>query len=234
MDAIPAYKISLWLEAPLGGFALPARQTSRAVPEIVASAPDAALVDGTLGGNERAFRFLVERYQAHIVRTVTGMLGPSSDVDDTVQEVFVRFHSALGSFRGQSSIKTFLTRIAINRSLDVIRSRKRRMFVSWDSEETETIASDLPSPEMAAIHTDERARLRRAINTLSPRHKAVVVLRLIDGLSTSETADILQVPYGTVLSRLKRALGRLKETIRELPSDNANSIIVENNLNSSV
>ncbi|GMQ82106.1 MAG: hypothetical protein BMS9Abin05_1548 [Rhodothermia bacterium] len=215
MIAVPAYEISVWLEAPLGGFALPAEQTPETAPAIHASASDAALVDGTLGGNERAFRYLVERYQAHIVRTVTGMLGQSSDVDDTVQEVFVRFHFALASFQGQSSIKTFLTRIAINRSLDVIRSRKRRFLVSWNSEQTENVESELPSPETLAIRTDEMVRLRKAINTLSPRHKAVVVLRLIDGLSTTETADVLQIPYGTVLSRLKRALDRLRETVGE-------------------
>ena len=230
MIAIPAYKISLWLEVPLGGFALPAEQTSEAPAAIRASASDAALIDGTLGGHERAFRYLVERYQAHIVRTVTGMLGQSSDVDDTVQEVFVRFHSALASFRGQSSIKTFLTRIAINRCLDVIRSRKRRFLVPWDSKQTENIESELPTPETLAIRTDEMVRLRKAINTLSPRHKAVVVLRLIDGLSTTETADVLQVPYGTVLSRLKRALARLRETIGESSRNAPESITVEDEL----
>ncbi|MCZ6758348.1 MAG: RNA polymerase sigma factor [Bacteroidetes bacterium] len=231
MISAPAYKVSLWLEVPVGSLAMPAEKAHEALPALDAVSADATLVDAALGGNERAFRYLVERYQAHIVRTVTGMLGQSSDIDDTVQEVFVRFHTALASFRGDSSIKTFLTRIAINRSLDVLRSRKRRFFAPWDAEQAEKVESGSPTPETLAIRSDEMVRLRSAINTLSPRHKAVVVLRLIDGLSTRETADVLRIPYGTVLSRLKRALVGLRETIGDSSRMGSRRIAVEDAMN---
>jgi RNA polymerase sigma-70 factor (ECF subfamily) len=213
MTTAPAYRLSAWLDVPLGRLVFPAQRAFEATGTIHAQASDTALIDGTLNGNEQAFRILVERYQPQIVRTVTGMLGQSDDVDDTVQEVFIRFHAALPTFRRQASVKTYLTRIAINRSLDVLRSRKRRFFVPWESETVPDRQSDDPDPERQAIQSDERRQLRAAINSLSSRHRAVVVLRLIDGLSTSETAEVLDVPYGTVLSRLKRALTNLKEEL---------------------
>lgn len=211
--------MTLWLEAPLGRLILPVERTYEVRRSVTLDSPDAVLIDATLDGGEQAFRILVERYQSQIVRTVTGMLGQTDDVDDTVQEVFIRFHAALATFRGQSSVKTYLTRIAINRSLDVLRSRRRRFFVPWEAEQTEDVASELPKPDEVAMRADEHRQLRSAINTLSPRHKAVVVLRLIDGLSTKETADVLKVPYGTVLSRLKRALTNLKETLEDSLSE---------------
>jgi len=213
MMTAPAYRLTTWLEAPLGRLVWPVQRSYDVREGISQTATDAALIDGTLHGNERAFRILVERYQPQIVRTVTGMLGPSEDVDDTVQEVFIRFHASLSSFRRQASVKTFLTRIAINRSLDVLRSRRRRFFVPWETENVPERESEDPDPETLAIRSDERHRLRTAINNLSARHRAVVVLRLIDGLSTSEAAEVLEVPYGTVLSRLKRALTNLKEEL---------------------
>lgn len=172
---------------------------------------DVVLIGETMGGSERAFRILVERYQDSIVHTVTGMLGETQEVDDTVQEVFIRFHAALSTFRAEASVKTFLTRIAINRSLDILRRRKRRYLVSWDKEVSGDIESPDANPDESVIESEERLRLRRMVDRLSPRHRAVVVLRIIDGLSTKETAEVLAIPYGTVLSRLKRALTKLKE-----------------------
>ncbi len=214
MIAAPTNRTTLfWLDLPLARLVLPVERMHDLRRSVSLDSPDSVLIDGTLRGNERAFRVLVERYQTQIVRTVTGMLGQTADVDDTVQEVFIRFHTALPRFRGQSSVKTYLTRIAINRSLDVLRSRRRRLFVSWEAEQTQDVASELPKPDDVAVQADEHRQLRSAINTLSTRHKAVVVLRLIDGLTTQETAEVLEVPYGTVLSRLKRALAKLKETL---------------------
>ncbi len=81
----------------------------------------------------------------------------------------------------------------------------------WEHEAAEEVDAQTDEPDQAIIEDEERLRLRKAVDRLSPKHRAVVVLRLIDGLSTAETADILHVPYGTVLSRLKRGLSKLKE-----------------------
>ena len=174
---------------------------------------DEDLVARARQGDRGAFRVLVERYEDEIGATVAAMLGPSAEVDDVAQEVFIRFYQTLDRFRGEASVKTYLKRIAINRALDVLRRRKRNLarFFSRDD------AAPPPEPVVdaaGAIDARERQRLvQRAIQTLPPKHRAVVLLRMIDGYSTEETAELLGVPYGTVLSRLSRALATLKTTL---------------------
>jgi RNA polymerase sigma-70 factor (ECF subfamily) len=161
-------------------------------------------------GDHGAFRIIVERYQSEVSRTVVGMLGSSQQVDDVAQEVFIQLFRSLDRFRGESSVSTYLKRIAINRSLDALRQRKRltSRFLSRDGDETlpEPVADD-DSP----IERRERNEaVHRAIQALPEKHRAVAVLRLIDECSTEETAKILDLPYGTVLSRLSRAQKKLQ------------------------
>ncbi len=137
MITAPAYRLSFWLEAPIGRLVWPVQRSDTRSVDVSFTSTDSVLIDGILNGNERAFRILVERYQSEIVRTVTGMLGQSDEVNDVVQEVFIRFHAALRSFRREASAKTFLTRIAINRSLDVLRSRRRHFFIPWQADQTQ-------------------------------------------------------------------------------------------------
>lgn len=145
------------------------------------------------------------------------MLGPGAEADDVGQEVFVRLYRALDRFRGDASLGTFLTRIAINQSLTAIerRKRNRRRFVRSDD-----VAGTAAEPSVDAAETIEsRSRadlVRRAIRTLSSDHRAVVVLRMIEGYSTRETAEILDLPTGTVTSRLSRALDRLEAELAPL------------------
>jgi RNA polymerase sigma-70 factor (ECF subfamily) len=180
---------------------------------VSASSRDEDLIEAILDGNDGAFRCLVERYQAHVTRTVTGMLGKNQEVDDCVQDVFIRLYGSLGKYRGEAQIKTYVTRIAVNRSLDLLRKRQRSFFVPWETKEVEEVESHAPGPIDNLLTADRQKQLRKALDKLAPKHRAVIVLRLIDGMSTSDTADVLGVPYGTVLSRLKRALGRLKHEL---------------------
>ena len=184
-------------------------------PYPVPHAPtDADLVARAAAGDERAFRDLVDRHGPAISGTVTRMLGRGPDVDDVVQETFVRFHGALGRFRGDASLSTYLTRIAINESNRLLTRRQRRLGRSAP-------ADDAPEP-VAPGHADDWATtetVRRALDGLSPKHRAVVVLRLIEGRSTRETAQALGVPEGTVLSRLSRALSQLEADLRSVLGD---------------
>jgi len=178
------------------------------------SPPDEDLVAQARQGNHHAFRLLVERHEDAIAATVTAMLGPTAEVDDVVQEVFIRFYQTLDRFQGKAALSTYLKRIAINRSLDALRRRKRLLgrFFSRDDE-----TRHLPDPAAEndeSLEAQERARLvHQAIQDLPPKHRAVVVLRLIEGYSTEETAALLDIPYGTVLSRLSRAHDKLKERL---------------------
>ncbi|MEZ4700223.1 MAG: sigma-70 family RNA polymerase sigma factor [Rhodothermales bacterium] len=185
-----------------------------------ADVPEQELIDRLRAGDRRAFRDLIGRHQDHVTFTVVSMIGRTEEVDDVVQDVFVRFYESLDRYRGDASLTTYLKRIAVNRSLDALRRRKRWQlrFTSRDDERhplPEPVSEDARGIE----HTERAALVHRAIATLPDKHKAVVVLRLLEGYSTEETADMLQIAYGTVLSRLSRATSTLKHALQGLLHD---------------
>lgn len=193
-----------------------AREAELGTRRQLQAAEDSALVAAAADGDRRAFRELMDRYIDDVSRTVAGMLGAGQEVDDIVQDAFIRLHRALPTFRGDASVKTYVTRIAINRSLDEIRARKRRHWLRpWEEVDgQDELAGDLHASDGAEMSDRDRL-LRQAIDTLPAAQRAVVVLRMIEEYSTEETADILGIAYGTVLSRLKRGLDKLKETLSD-------------------
>lgn len=173
---------------------------------------DGALIERARRGEDRAFQALVERYEGRVAATVIGMLGPGPEAEDIGQETFIRFYRSMERYRGDAALGTYLTRIAINLSLTALKRHKfkRRLFVA--SENTEHLqavssGSDVHETLESRLQID---RVRRAIDALEPRQRAVVVVRMIDGYSTREAAEILGVPNGTVMSRLSRAMTRLE------------------------
>lgn len=172
-------------------------------------------------GDRQAFRWLVEANEDGITATVTAMLGPTGEVDDVVQDVFITFYETLDRFRGEAAVSTYLKRIAINRSLDALRRRKRSRARFWSrDDETNTLAEPIEEETTDDIEERERERVvHEAIQALPPKHRAVVVLRLIEGYSTEETAQMLDIAYGTVLSRLSRAHDKLKTLLTPYVQD---------------
>lgn len=165
-------------------------------------------------GDRQAFRYVVDQYQDTLAGTVVAMLGPSAEVDDVVQDTFIRFYQSIHRVNDDVNMMAYLKRIAINRSLDVLRRRKRMLarFISKDDDTTSF--TEPAAPDEASPESHERVALvHRAIQTLPPKHRAVLVLRMIEGYSTEETADLLDLPYGTVLSRLSRAQKKLKKVL---------------------
>lgn len=176
--------------------------------------PDDELVARARKGDVAAFRLLVERYEGRVFTTVVGMLGRGDEVDDVAQETFIRFYETLERFRGEASVGTYLTRIAMNLSLNAIKHRKRwtARFLSTEfiiGTRHEAAVDSIPGAEQS----EQRERIRKAVDTLEPKLRAVVVLRMVDEYSTRETADILGVPLGTVLSRLSRAQAKLRRVL---------------------
>jgi len=185
------------------------------------TATDAELIARARSGDDGAFAVLVDRYERAVAATVIGMLGAGDDADDVGQETFIRFHRALGSFRGESSLKTYLVHIAMNLSLNALKRRRRSVlrFVSRDSESDDgDPLVDLPEPRVGPegdVDTKELQLLvRAAVRRLGEKHRAVVVLRMFHEYSTKEAAEILGVPEGTVLSRLSRAMKELESLLR--------------------
>ena len=175
---------------------------------------DGELLQRVRKGDHFAFKTLVEKYQRRVAATVYGILGNSPDVDDIGQETFIRFYQNLNVFRGDSGIGTYLTRIAINLSLNELRRRKRKKQKNFSEGDPglERISDGNPGPEK----TDEKKIIHTALGKLKPDDRTVIVLRILNGYTTEETADILRLPVGTVLSRLARAQQKLKKLITPL------------------
>lgn len=172
---------------------------------------DRELLNRARHGDERAFRLLVERYETKVASVVTAMLGPGDDAEDVGQETFIRFYRSIDRFRSEASLGTYLTRIAINLSRNALR-RGRRQAARFQGRDDSAFHAAEPAKETGdEIERRERmGRVRRAIDRLDGKHRAVVVLRMIEGYSTKETAAILEIPEGTVLSRLSRAMKKLE------------------------
>ena len=175
-------------------------------------AAEQRLVSRARDGDRVAFREIVERYEGLVAATVIGMLGRGAEADDVGQKTFIRFYEALDQYRGEGGVAPYLTRIAVNLSLNEIdrRNRRRRRFTSRDE-----VQHGAFEPAVDGTHEqfDEREHVHRAIQQLDPIHRSVVVLRLINGYSTKETAELLDVPVGTVLSRLYRAQRHLRDLL---------------------
>ncbi len=160
-------------------------------------------------GNESAFRELVVRYEGAVIRTITAMLGDVPEVEDVAQEVFIRFFRSLDQFRGDAELKTYLTRVAINQALTELKRRKKwfRRFSRPEPEAAFPVWSDNQSAES---RRDVKGAIEWGLRQLEPEFRAVIVLRLVEGYSIRETAAMLQLPEGTVASRLSRGQERLQ------------------------
>ena len=164
---------------------------------------DEDLVDKSKKGDELAFKELVIRHEGKVAGVVKSMLGSGPEAEDVGQEVFVRFYQALEKFKGESAVSTYLIRIAINLSLNEIKRRKRKNLFFAREEEGRSVKIPDDKADMKEIVTYE-------LNRLDADFQSVVTLRMIEGYSTEETAELLGIPLGTVLSRLSRAQKKLK------------------------
>lgn len=175
---------------------------------------DQELVENARNGDNNAFKELIKKYENQVAATVIGMLGNCPEAEDIGQEAFIRFYKSLGKFRGDSSAGTYLTRIAINLSLNELKRRKRqrKFFFSKSNDKIENI----PDKNDARDQKETNELVHLGLQKLEPKFRTVIVLRLIDGYSTQETAQILNLPLGTVLSRLARGQMRLKEVLKPL------------------
>jgi RNA polymerase sigma-70 factor (ECF subfamily) len=167
---------------------------------------DQQLIELTLDGDWKAFKELVVRYEGKVAGVVQSMLGKTPEAEDVGQEVFVRFYESLKKFRGESALGTYLVRIAINLSLNELKKRRRQLQVFVHDEAGHLVGGSDDRFDLLEL-------LDLEINRLEPEFKAVLTLRLREGYSTEETAEILAIPLGTVLSRLARAQQKLRNRL---------------------
>ena len=175
--------------------------------------PDHALIAAAREGDPQAFRLLVERYEGLVASTVVGMLGPCDEAYDVGQETFIRLYRSLDRYRGEGALGHYLHRIAVNLSLNALKRRKRLSMRLISRDHAPETIPELSTDPGAGDAWQKREHVQAAIARLAPHHRSVVVLRMIEECSTRETAEILELPEGTVMSRLSRAM---KELAREL------------------
>lgn len=182
---------------------------------------DAALVERSQQGDEEAFTQLVQKYQSRVVHLAYSVVRDVEDAVDVAQEAFIKVHRNLKGFRGKSSFYTWLYRVTINLAIDRGRKRKRHPTESLDAiQERSTDAAEPvfpdegPLPREAAADTELSALVDQAIESLPSRHRTVVLLRDVQGLSYQEIAEVVGCSLGTVMSRLHYARQKLKERLR--------------------
>jgi RNA polymerase sigma-70 factor (ECF subfamily) len=173
------------------------------------------LVKASLDGDKKAFGEIVTRYQKMVARTVKGMLGDSVFAEDIGQEVFIKLYYSLSEFRGEAKLSTYIQKITVNLTLNEIKRRKR--FFSMFSQKGN---NEMYEFEVADHDTEERKEaseiVNKALMKMDPKFRIIVTMRMLQGYSTKETAEILDLPLGTVLSRLSRAQEQLRNILEKL------------------
>lgn len=190
------------------------------IPALKQAAPDEELVAQAQAGDERAFTELVHRHEGRVYTLALKMLHSPADAEDILQETFISALHGLPTFRGDSSFSTWLYRIAYNATLMKLRATRPSVSIDETSESDE---SELPreltdwthDPESALLNEEARTEMQAAIDRLSTALRSVFILRDVDGLSTEETAAVLEVSVEVVKTRLHRA----RMILRNLLSD---------------
>jgi RNA polymerase sigma-70 factor (ECF subfamily) len=147
---------------------------------------DNELVDRVRGGDDEAFRLLVEQHSRSIYRSAYRITSNAADADDVVQETFLRAYRALNSFDARATFTTWLHRIAINCSLDLIDSRKRRDHRINDGEDLSLLASTDASPDRIVLGTEMQRAIAAAMDELTGNERTAFVLRHFEGMSLEE------------------------------------------------
>jgi RNA polymerase sigma-70 factor, ECF subfamily len=178
---------------------------------------DAQLIEQTLAGGSAAFGQLVEKYQDRLFNTVVHLTGNAEDARDVVQDAFVQAFLKLDTFQQTSAFFTWLYRIAFNLAASLRRRRRATVSVEQVREATGLEPVDNGADPGGRLQQQERCRqVRQAIAELNEEQRAVLVLREIDGLCYESIAGILDLPVGTVRSRLHRARLQLREQLKEV------------------
>ena len=185
---------------------------------------DSALIEKCRAGDVAAFEPLVEKYRQRVWRLAYNVLRDREEAWDVAQEAFIKAYQALPSFRGQSAFYTWLYRITMNVAADRARSRaaQGRAFGTErvPEEDWERVITDPnpaeASPADAASRREERQKIMRALDQLSEDHRRIIMLGDLEGQSYREIAETLEIPMGTVMSRLHNARKRLRDVLGPL------------------
>ncbi|MEQ9620326.1 MAG: RNA polymerase sigma factor [Deltaproteobacteria bacterium] len=178
---------------------------------------DEEVVKRVLAGEVALFEILMRRYNQRLYRVARSIVGDASEAEDVMQDAYVQAYTHLSQFAGLAKFSTWLTKIAVNEAL--ARVRKRRQFVDMVStsssgeEKMSALEAKSQDPEQSALTRELNAVLEAAVGSLPDAYRSVFMLRNIEGMSTAETAECLDISEENVKIRLYRARYLLKEEI---------------------
>ena len=182
-------------------------------------AEETALIDSIVSGQSSKFEVLVGSYQQRIYATLFGILGNRQDAEDVTQETFITAFRKLDQFEHRSSFYTWLHRIAFNAAIDLQRRKKRakNQFIVRDSVEiSEPADRQTESPATIVMAKETVAQVQLALSRLDEERRNIIVLRDLQGIDYAEIASMLDIPAGTVRSRLHRARIELREIMNAM------------------
>lgn len=178
---------------------------------------DRDLVNRTLDGDQGAYAILVERYQRKVFRIATAIVRDDAEADTITQDTFVTAYLNLAKFEWRSEFETWLTRIAINKSRDLLRSRRKRWarITEGHASGHQEPRDDRPDAERSAMSSQLGRAIEDAMEQLSAQQKAIFRLRHIEGLPLEEIASLMSLKPGTVRAHLFRAIHKVRARLDE-------------------
>ena len=182
---------------------------------------EALLIDHLREGDETALAPLVEKYKRMVHRLAMQITKNHEDANDVMQETFIKVYQSIHTFRQEAAFETWVYRIAVNEALNFVKRRERRRESSLETTDesefnTETLrkAEMNNNPEIQAEKAELRHWVTKAVNSLSLKHRIVVILHELEGLTHAEIASILNCSEGTVRSRLHYARKQLRSLLK--------------------
>jgi len=182
------------------------------------NADDRRCISEVLAGRTEAFGFLVKKYQDRLFNALARVVDHRDDALDVVQEAFIHAYQSLNSFKGDAEFFTWLYRIAFNAAISQKRKRKVQLSLDLPTEEERRLqepedqsALNRPSDRIEKEESDHR--IHQALLRLAPEHRAVLILKDLEGQRYEEIAEVLDIPIGTVRSRIHRARIELREIL---------------------
>jgi RNA polymerase sigma-70 factor (ECF subfamily) len=172
---------------------------------------DFELLERVIRGEEQCFEILIKRHQNRVASVVINMIGPGLEADEIGQDVFVKLYQKASQFNQEASLGTYLTKIAINLCLNKLKRRQWYVSKFFSTDE----AHQLSQPS-TSYSNEDKEWLQYALRQVKPDFRSVIVLRMIDGYSTKETAALLSISEGTVMSRLSRGMKNLKSILEKM------------------
>jgi len=195
-------------------------RTSEHMNQSSANQDDQRLIALTLEGQQEAFGHLIRKYQDRLYNGMVHILRDQTEAEDVVQDAFILAMTRLSSFKGNSQFFTWLYRIAYNAA--VTRLRRRRPTVSLQGDDSclqLSLPDEGPSPEERLSREESANQLMMALGRLTEEHRSILVLREMDELDYDAISEILDLPIGTVRSRLHRARSQLKQQLETITGE---------------